>query len=167
MGTTSGTKVAAERIVDRGTATTSDLGRGTPPGAGSANGSSSSGSSSGSAAANGGPPSGGGVPGGGAPGGGFGVPVTGQVTKVDGSTITLKSASGTTYVVTTSSSTTVTVEKTISLADLTTGEPVVVMGTTSNGVVTATQIRAGALGGRDGGPGAMGGTPPSGQGSGS
>ena len=80
--------------------------------------------------------------------------MTGSVTGVDGSTLTVKSSAGTTFTVTVSSSTTVTVDKTITLADLTAGEPVMVAGTTSNGVVTATTIRAGSSGF---GPGGIGG----------
>ena len=70
----------------------------------------------------------------------------GTVTAVDGSTLTVTSTAGTTYTVTVSSSTTITVDKTITLADLTAGEQVMVAGTTSNGVVTATTIRAGSSG---------------------
>jgi Domain of unknown function (DUF5666) len=81
--------------------------------------------------------------------------VTGTVTAVDGSTLTVKSTGGTTYTVTVASSTTVTVDKTITLADLTAGEMVMVAGATSNGVVTATTIRAGSSGF---GPGGFGGS---------
>ena len=80
--------------------------------------------------------------------------MTGTVTAVDGSTLTVKSTAGTTYTVTASSSTTVTVDKTITLADLTAGEQVMVAGATSDGVVTATTIRAGSSGF---GPGGFGG----------
>ena len=79
-------------------------------------------------------------------GGQGGAPVMGTVTAVDGSTITVKTAAGTTYTVTAGSSTTVTVDKTITLADLSAGETVMVQGATSNGVLTATSIRAGAAG---------------------
>ena len=60
-------------------------------------------------------------------------------------------------------------EETIDVADLAVGDTVMVVGTTSNGAVTATRIRdgipagAGPLGGGPGGAGAPGGAPPNGQ----
>jgi hypothetical protein len=125
IGTTSGAKVVATRIVDRGTATDAFTGPG------------------------GGPPSGVNGPSGGfggnIGGGGF-APVTGTVTAVDGSTVTLATSSGTTVTVTASSTTAVEIDKTITVSQLKTGEQVVVSGTTSGSTVTATRIREGAEG---------------------
>ena len=126
IGTTSGSTVAATRIVDRGTATDSFGG----PGAG-------------------GPPDGLNAPSGAAAGnfGGSGFePVTGTVTAVDGTTVTMTTTGGTTVKVTTSSTTAVEVDKTITVSQLKTGEQVVVTGTTSGTTVTATRIREGAAG---------------------
>ncbi len=139
IGTTSGTTVAASRIVDRGPATDTFGG----PGAG-------------------GPPSGMNAPSG-ASGGNFGVggfaPVTGTVAAVDGSTVTLTTTAGTTVKVTTSSSTAVEVDKTITVSQLQTGEQVVVSGTTSGSTVTATRIREGTDLGGFRGPGSSSGGP--------
>jgi len=163
-GTTSGTEVAATRIEDRGSAALSAGGiGGTPPG-GAATGSGSStqgpptgpapGGSSGSSTA--GPPGfAGGI--GGPPGMGEtaspgGAPLMGTVTAVDGSTITVKSTTGASYTITAGSATTVTVDKTITLADLRAGEAVMVQGATSHGVITATTIRTAVAGFGPAGP---------------
>jgi hypothetical protein len=84
----------------------------------------------------------------------------GTVTSNDGSTLKLSTPSGSTVTVTTTSSTTVSTVQQGSLSDLAAGQHVVVLGTTSNGTVTATSIREGAM---DTGPGAAGGSgaPPS------
>ena len=76
------------------------------------------------------------------------------MTKVDGSTITVKGSDGTTYTVSTTSSTTVAAEKTATVASLEAGDTVSVMGAkASNGTVNAARIRTGDLiGGPGGGP---------------
>jgi hypothetical protein len=156
-GTTSGTKVAATRIEDRGTAALGVGGFGGTPPAGAPSGSASStqgppagatpSGSSGSSTA--GPPrfagGTGGPPGMGGTASPGGAPLTGTVTAVDGSTITVKSTAGTTYTVTAGAAT-VTVDRTITLADLSAGEAVMVQGATGNGVITATSIRTGVAG---------------------
>ena len=144
MGTTSGSKIAARQIVERDSATSGTAGSsgGAPPG--------------GAAGAGGAPPGGAGGPGA-PPGGGAGAqgrPIDGTVTKVDGSTITVKGSDGTTYTVSTSSSTRVAAEKTATVASLEAGDTVSVMGAkASNGAVNAARIRTGDLiGGPGGGP---------------
>lgn len=125
IGSTSGAKVTATQIVDRGKTSTTTTGQ---PAAGGA-------------------PRGGGVlpPGGGGPqSGSAGRPTDGTVTKVDGSTLTVKGADGTTSTVSTGSTTKVTVESTASLSDLAAGDAVQVMGQTgTSGAVTATRIVGG------------------------
>jgi len=76
---------------------------------------------------------------------GGGRPIDGTVTKVSGSTLTVKGRDGTTYTVTASGSTTVTVEKASTVSALAVGEKVQVMGTTTNGTVAATRITEGAI----------------------
>ena len=92
--------------------------------------------------------------------GGFGGNFTsGEITSVDGDTVTLTLDDGSTVTVTTSTDTTVTVEGEVS--DLATGDTVTVIGETDDdGNVTATSISEGAgLGGFPGG-----GTPPTDEG---
>lgn len=74
-------------------------------------------------------------------GGGF---VTGTITKVDGTTLTVKSPNGQSVTVTTTGSTTVTTAKKGKVTDLKQGDTVVVRGQQSNGSVAATVIQAGA-----------------------
>ncbi|HZP28628.1 MAG TPA: DUF5666 domain-containing protein [Acidimicrobiia bacterium] len=92
---------------------------------------------------------------GGGPGGtsGDGSFVSGTVAGVDGSTFTVTDTIGTTVTVTTSSSTTVTKDETVGVSDLAVGDYVMVSGSRSNGVLTATRIREG--GGFAGGPGGL------------
>ncbi len=78
-------------------------------------------------------------------------------------TFTVTSVQGTAVTVTTSSTTKVSVTKSGSVSDLKVGDQVVVRGKTSNGTITATNIREGALGGGLGfRPGAGGGQAPNG-----
>ncbi|MGZ4729442.1 MAG: DUF5666 domain-containing protein, partial [Acidimicrobiales bacterium] len=155
MGTTTGTDVAAERIIDNGTETEPGAGAfgpransGQPP----ADGQTPPTDQSGNPVT---PPSGGQFPGqGGNRPGGF---VRGQVTAVSGSTLTVSSQEGTTYTVTVSSTTTVTRTQTATMADLKVGDQVSVIGQAgSDGTVTATRISEGAFVGRGFGPGAGG-----------
>jgi hypothetical protein len=69
------------------------------------------------------------------------------VASVGNGTFTVTSADGTAVTVTTSGSTTVSVTKQGSVSDLKVGDQVVVRGKRSNGAITATNIREGALGG--------------------
>jgi hypothetical protein len=165
IGSGSTSQIAAQQITDSGTsASASGPGGGGFPGGGGTGGGGPGG---------GGFPGGGGeFPGGGGNGGGSlpsgGTPnfsfATGTVKSVSGSTIVVLSSSGSTSTVTTSSSTTVTTETAGTLADLSVGDQVVVTGATKNGVVTATAIREGTLGGFGGrnGGGLPGGPPSSG-----
>ncbi len=153
VGSTSGSDVTAERIVDSGTEAAAGFGggRGQPPadGQGAPSGQTPPTDQSGNPVT---PPSGGQFPGQGQNGGGRGGFVRGQVTAVDGSTLTVTGQDGTTYTVTASSTTTVTKTKTGSLSDLAVGDEVSVMGATgSDGTVAATRISEGALGGGFGG----------------
>ena len=80
----------------------------------------------------------------------------GVVQSVGDGTFTVTGIDGTAVTVTTSSSTDVSITKTGSVSDLKVGDTVVVRGKTSNGTITATTIREGALGGFGG----FGGPPP-------
>jgi hypothetical protein len=100
---------------------------------------------------------------------GFGRPVSGEITKIDGGTITLKSVDGSTVTVTTGGDTTVTVTEERTVADIAEGDQVTVQGEQSDGTVAATTIRIGDGGfafGPGGGPGGQtpNGQAPSGQG---
>lgn len=142
VGTGSTTQLAAQRITDTGTSATAGgtAGGAFPGGGGGGNGN-------------------GAAPPGGTSSFSF---ATGTVKSVNESTFVVASSSGSTSTVTTSSSTTVTKQTAGTVSDLSVGEQVVVTGTTNNGVVTATSIREGAVGGfggrNGGGPGQ---TPPS------
>ncbi len=149
LGAASGSDVTAERIIDSGSV---EL----PTGPGGRGGAAR-------AAGGGQPPAGAGQGQGGPPGGAGFEPVTGQVTKVSGSTITVRSSSAT-YSVTASSATKVSLVKKISVDDLKAGDTVQVSGTTSGSTIAATHIRVGDLadgpgsaGGGPGGPGGAGG----------
>ena len=79
--------------------------------------------------------------------GGIGRPaaVSGSIIAADASSITVKTTDGSTKIVLLSSSTTVSKVSDGALADLTTGQNVVVTGTTnSDGTVTATRVQVGA-----------------------
>jgi hypothetical protein len=120
---------------------------------------------------NGNPPNGGTRPTGGTgPNGTFNRPdpntfANGTVKSISGTTLTVTQNDGTTKTVTTSGSTTISVLKTVTIADLTTGQPVVVLGpTSSDGTVNATTVEQGVAGfggglgrrfggGQGGGPG--------------
>ncbi len=79
----------------------------------------------------------------GAAGGGFTV---GTISSIDGGTITLKLADGSTVKVTTGSSTTVTKTNNGAVSDLTTGDTIRVQGTKdASGDVTAISVSQGAL----------------------
>jgi hypothetical protein len=88
----------------------------------------------------------------GAPAGTRGGTVTGTVQKIDGTTITVVDATGKVTKVTTSDQTTITVGKPGTVADLSTGAQVTVVGTPgSDGVVTARSVLSGvSLGGLGG-----------------
>lgn len=95
--------------------------------------------------------------------GAFTPPTAGEITAIDGSTVTVETAEGDAVTVTVDEATTVTVSSAIAVADLAEGDAVVVVGETSDGVVSALSIRAGdpdllasGLGGRPGGPGGPG-----------
>jgi hypothetical protein len=89
-----------------------------------------------------------------------GAGAAGTVTGVNGSVITVQAFDGSTKTINTTPSTTVSVLKSATLQDLTTGQPVTVFGTTnSDGTITANAIQQG---GRFGGPGGFG--PDGGQG---
>jgi hypothetical protein len=70
----------------------------------------------------------------------------GTITKVDGSTVYVKTEAGDTVKVTTSSATTVTKTSKAKVSDLATGEVVIVRGDTSNGTTAATTITASPAG---------------------
>jgi hypothetical protein len=135
MGETSGDAVAAQRIVDSGDeeATVGFGPAGGPP--------------------SGTPPTGtvteGELPDGQAPPTGGadqpGAPTSGEITKIDGDTITVKTDDGT-VTVTTSDDTEVSTTETIEVSDIAEGDTVVVMGETADDVVTAKSIRVGDLG---------------------
>lgn len=86
----------------------------------------------------------------------------GTVASVGNGTFTVTAVDGTAVTVTTSSSTTVSVTKTASVSDLKVGDEVVVRGKRSNGTITATNIREGALGGGFFGRNRPNGAPPNG-----
>jgi hypothetical protein len=71
----------------------------------------------------------------------------GEVTSVDGSTITIKTVQGDTVTVATNADTKISVTKEISLKDLKVGDTVRAEGTTNDGTVTADSVRKGELGG--------------------
>jgi hypothetical protein len=131
-GTTSGTTVAADSITDSGTTALADgfagAGRGAPPGAAAgANGAAPP------AGANGLRPNG-------------GPPTAGVVKAVGGGTFTVTTTDGTTLTATTSAATAVTLVKPGTLQALKVGDTIQVNGTTaSDGTITATSIRGGAL----------------------
>jgi len=176
LGSTSGSSVTANQIVDNGTASnpSGPGGSGGPPGgqqapSGASGGSSSGSSSSNGPGASGGPPNGPPSQSGSSPSGASaasgsgpqgGAPTMGTVTAVNGSTITVQTTSGSSVTVSTSASTTVLVTKAGSVSDLTVGEQIMVRGTSSNGTVTATSIREGDVGPPPGaGSGSAGGPP--------
>ncbi len=150
MGTTTGTSVAADRIVDNATgADPTGPGGNFPGGPGASPGGNSPGGPGASPSGQTpptdqsgnpvGPPPGGGQ--GRGPGGG----VRGKVTAVQGSTITIVDQNGTTYAVTASSTTVVTRTTAATFADLAIGQQVMVNGTpASDGTVTARRISEGA-----------------------
>lgn len=110
--------------------------------------------------------------GGGAGGGGFAGRAnftSGTIASIDGSTITLTLADGSTEKVTTSSTTTVSKTEKTTLSGLATGDKVTVIGPKgSDGSVTATAVsEGGGLGGFRGGARAGGGAGAAGSGSGS
>jgi hypothetical protein len=93
--------------------------------------------------------SGNGVPNGGFPGGnrvqGGGNAVSGSIIASDESSITVETTDGSSKIVLISGSTTISKTEEASPADLTTGEDVIVFGTTNDdGTVTATRIQLGA-----------------------
>jgi Cu/Ag efflux protein CusF len=105
------------------------------------------------------PPNGGNFPNGGqggarGPGGNFTI---GQIKAIDGSTITLSSFNGDSVTVTTTGTTTFTVTKSASLSDVKVGDTIAAAGNSSNGVVTATNVRIGDTGFGPGGFGFGGG----------
>jgi hypothetical protein len=71
----------------------------------------------------------------------------GEVTKVDGSTITIKTVQGDPVTVATNADTKISVTKTISLSDLEVGDTVRAEGSTTDGTVNADSVRKGDLGG--------------------
>jgi hypothetical protein len=99
----------------------------------------------------------------GTPPAGFGRPVSGEITKIDGGTITLKSFDGSTVTVTTDGDTTVTVTEERTVADIAEGDQVTVQGEQGDGTVAATTIRIGDGGFAFGPGGGPGGQTPNGQ----
>jgi len=100
------------------------------------------------------PPNGGSFPT--PPAGGQGQPggfTIGQITDIQGSTITVSGFTGDTVTVTTNGSTTFTVMKSASLADIKVGDTITATGDSSDGVVTATSVRIGDTGFGPGGGG--------------
>jgi hypothetical protein len=77
-------------------------------------------------------------------GGGFGNATAGTVVSVGGNTMTVRAANGATVKVTITGSTSIRVTRTGTVSDLKAGTPVVVLGTGSNGAVTARSITSGA-----------------------
>ncbi len=179
-GTVDGTNVTAERINDMGDVQVGQ-GRGqggqngqqdpngtgnfTPPtdangniigrGQGGQNG--QQGGPNGSMPNGGSLPNGGSIPNG-APGGQGGGMTAGQVTAVDGNTITMTGRNGSTYTVTLSSSTTITKSRIGKVSDLKVGDIITAFGqSASNGELTATRISQGALGAGGGNLGVAGG----------
>jgi hypothetical protein len=107
-----------------------------------------------------------GGPGGGRSGGNM---VSGSIIAADDSSITIKTSDGSTKIVLVSGSTSISVTSEGSIADLDTGEDVVISGTTNNdGTTTAESIRVGASlpqgGMAAGGTSPSDGTAPSGSG---
>ena len=147
-GTPDGTDtLTAERITDTGTMQMGGLRRGQGP-------------RNGGTVVNGGPPPNGSVPNGGTRPDPNGI-ANGTVKSIQGSAVTVAQDDGTTKTVNTTASTVVSVLKSISIQELTTGQPVVVQGTTNgDGTVTATNVEQG-LAGFGGGRGGRqdGGTP--------
>ncbi len=147
-GTGSATKIKAMQIVDGAVPRADNASRGAPNGAGGG----------------GMPPSGGqghapsGTKSGKRPGGSM-RRATGTVKSISGSDITLTTSAGKTVTVVTSSSTTVVKVAASEVSALKVGDTVHVMGSTSNGTVTATAITSGEfpIGGPGGGPGGPGG----------
>ena len=89
-------------------------------------------------------PSGDSAFGGGGLGGGF---TSGEITAIDGNTVTLKASDGSTVTVSTTDGTTVTTTTDASVADLGVGDTVTVIGSTdSSGTVTAQAITEGTSG---------------------
>lgn len=127
IGTGSGSQIAATRVVDAGVVSADRADAARRDGMG-------------------GPP-GGGPGGAGGPGGMAGT--RGVVQSVGDGTLTITSREGSTVTVTTSSSTEITIAETGTVADLQVGDQIMVMGTESDGTITATKIREG---GRPGGP---------------
>jgi hypothetical protein len=74
--------------------------------------------------------------------GGF---TAGKVASVDGSTFTVTAFDGSTVTVSTTAQTTVDVTKTASLSEIKVGDTISATGADSNGVVTATTVRIGAV----------------------
>ncbi|MDQ1532653.1 MAG: hypothetical protein QOF28_414 [Actinomycetota bacterium] len=147
-GTGTSTQIAAQRVTDTGsTAPTNGLQGGRPGGGGGFG--------------NGGPPNG---------GNGSGTNTfagaSGTVKSISGSTLTLQTSTGTTVTATTSSTTTVSITTPSTVSALAVGDQVLVVGSTSNNVVTATSIREGSVGGGffRGGPGGGNGGPGAGTG---
>lgn len=140
VGETDGDAVAAQSITDNGDQELSLGGRpGAPDGQAPPEGQMPNGSVPDGQA----PPDGGqGFPGGG-PGG---MPTAGEITKIDGETITIKTVDGSVVTVTTSDDTTVSVTETIEVGDIEVGDTISAMGETADDVVTAQTIRVGALG---------------------
>lgn len=81
---------------------------------------------------------------GGGAGGGF---TSGEITAIDGSTVTIKASDGSTVTVSTTDGTTVTTTTDASVSDLGVGDTVTVIGSTdSSGTVTAQAITEGTAG---------------------
>ena len=76
--------------------------------------------------------------------GGFGGGTVGQITAINGNTITLKDNQGNTVTINATATTPINVAKPGALSDLSTGETIVVQGTAgSSGAINATSINAG------------------------
>lgn len=174
VGTKSDDAIAATRVSDDGKVSAADQqgpgGRrfgGPPPGATGGQGNTAPQGGPGSTPPQGGNgygPPGGFVGNGNGPGMADGTSFTrGEVQSVGDGTYTVKGMDGVTVTVTTSSSTKFSVTKDASPSDLKVGDTIVATGKTANGVLTATRIREGAMGGGffRGGAGFPGG--PSGQ----
>ena len=70
----------------------------------------------------------------------------GQVTAVNGNTVTITGRNGTTYTVTITASTTITKDRTGKVSDLKVGDAITAFGQSDNGTLTATRITQGTLG---------------------
>ncbi len=154
VGTGSSPNIAATRVTDDGVVSSDANGPGGFAGPGGNGGPPGGGSGQGYGGRRFGGPGAGGQ----APGGASGTTFTrGVVQSAGDGTFTVTGLDGNAVTVTTTSSTEVTVSKPGSLSDLKVGDTIMVRGQDSNGTITATSIREGALVGFGGPPPGAGG----------